>query len=307
MVNRTIQLEDIVGVPAANQQGTVIITVPRGPRVKRIILKVGRSDTANNAAVPIATLGEIQLRMGGGIQRRVDATKLDAENANNGAEYASQSFPNAVGASGRRNLPIFFEEPWRTRVTKKSVAMEELGWETGWLPANKPLQIAVVIPALGAGVVPVLTAEAVVDDFDSGAPNAIIKWNTDDFPINGGTLNVTSLANGLKADDRVVSISAYNGTGGGSVNTVRMEVGPVVVKQDQGINELNGELTGYGMSPATANAIANAARIIFDANDALDDTLPTGFASSLIKFGLTAGAAGSLPLVTQIYGMPNRS
>ena len=292
-------------MPAANTAGQFLITLPRGYRYKNITLKLANSA---NTTIASSAITAIEVRMGGGIQRRITGARLDALNALNGAEYASQVYGSS-GTDYARHLRVFFEEPWRTRIRNTSVDPNMLGWKTGWLPANKPLQLAVTVAALGSGVTAAITAEAEVTDDDDGQPNPIIKYLSEEANANGTTVNITNLDNGLKADDRIVQVSAFNTTDGSpkTVTAVRLEVGSVTVKQDQSINALTTELINSGMSPATANAIANAAHIVFDKNDALDDTLPVGFNSSLLKLTLSAASAATLPYVTQVFGMPLRS
>ncbi len=310
MINRTIQLEDVSAMPGANAPGTVNITCPRGYRYKDITLKLKRTDYA---AVAVATtLGEIQVRMGGGIQRRADAARLDAINALNGAGYASQAYGAAFTAAdpGERHLKIYFEEPWRTRIRNNSVDPNALGWKTGWLPNNKPMQLSLAcLAAVGAGQTWNISAEASISDDDDGQPNPIIRWNSDFMNVNGSVVNLSNLDNGLQKTDRIEQISIFDGTTtAGTLANLRLEIGSIVVKQDQTLRSLISELINAGMAPATANAIANAAHIVFDKNDALDDTLPVGFISSLLKLTYSPTAAvGTIPYVTQIYGQPNHS
>ena len=122
---------------------------------------------------------------------------------------------------------------------------------------------------MGAGIAPVITAEAEITDDDDGQPNPIMRWNTDFANINGSLVNIPNLDNGLKPDDRIEQISIFDGTTiAGTLATIRMEVGSVVVKQDQILRALTSELRKYGMDPASSVAIANAAHLVFDKNDA---------------------------------------
>lgn len=304
-LNRTIQLEDISAMPQANTAGGVLLTCPRGYRYKNITLKLKNSanTTFNTSSVPLA-----EVRGGGGIQRRVSLTRMDAINALNGVEYASQAY-GVSGTDYERHIKFYFEEPWRTRIRKDSVDPNTLGWKTGWMPANKPLQIALQVAALGAGVAAMITAEAEVSDDDDGKENAIIKWNQDEANANSTTVNVTNLDNGLKPGEGIVQISAFNTTDGTPrvPSVIRLEAGTTVIRQDQTIRALTTELIGAGMAPATANAIANAAHLVFDKNDALDDALAVGFNSSLLKISLDAASSAVMPYVTQILGLPNKS
>ena len=306
MINRTILLEDVSAMAGQDAAAVITINCPRGYRYKDITLKARRS---NNLTLTTAqAFGEIQVKMGGGIQRRADCVKLDAINGLNGAGYASQ----LVGTSGtdmQRHLKIFMEEPWRTRIRTNSVDTNALGWKTGWLSSNKPLQISVAMPAAGAGLTWSLSAEATISDDDDGKTNAIIKW--EQSVMNAAAITTMSnLDNGLKADDRIVQLSIFDGTTAlGVLSTVRLEVGSIVIKQDQTALALSSELVAAGMSPATAIAIAPSHHIVFDKNDALDDTLPVGFISSLLKLTYVTGSepTGSVPYVLQTFGAPNRS
>lgn len=304
MINRTIQLEDITAMPAANTAGTFVVNCPPGFRYKDITLKLKNS---TNVTFNSSSITAIEARMGGGIQRRASGARLDAINALNGAGYASQAYGTS-GTDYERHLKLYFEEPWRTRILSNSVDPNMLGWKTGWAGRNKPLQLAVTVAALGASIAPVISAEATVSDDDDGKPNTIIRWNQDDATPNGSLVAVSNLSNALKADDRLVQLSVFDGTStAGVVSSIRMELGPVVVKQDQTLRALTSELVGSGMSPATANAIANAAHLVFDKNDSLDDSIPVGFISSLLKLTYSTNPAGSVPYITQVLGSPATS
>jgi hypothetical protein len=303
-LNRTIQLEDISAAPAANTAGQIVITCPRGYRYRGIRLRLANS---SNTTFNASSITEIQMRQGGGIQRRVSGLRLDALNALNGSAFASQTFGSS-GTDYQRILPIFFEEPWRTRIKVNSVDPNMLAWKTAWLPENKPFQIVLSVAALGSGVAATISAEADIADDDDGKQNPIIKWNQDEASINTTVANISNVDNGLKAGEAITQISIFNAADARVPSIVRFEAGSTVIKQDQPINSITTELINAGMSPATANAIANAAHIVMDKNDALDDALAVGFRSSLLKVTY-AGSSGAstAPIVTQVFGMPNLS
>lgn len=301
MINRTIQLEDIASPPPAGG-GTCIINCPRGYRYKSVTIKYKRSDAVASA---IAHITEVQVRMGGGIQRRATGVQIDAINALNGAAYASQQY-GAAAAGNELHLKIYFEEPWRTRIRANSVDNNQLGWKTGWLPSNKSLQIAVTMASMA--VAPVMSAEAEISDDDDGQPNSILKWNSDIANYAGQVVSLSNLDNGLKADDRIAQLSCFDPTGATADSAVhRLEVGSIVVKQDQTKRALITELIHAGMSPASATAILAGSHIVFDKNDALDDTLPVGFISSLLKITYAGTLSSGMPYITQVFGAPNRS
>lgn len=291
-------------MPGANAAGTFIINCPPGLRYKDLTLKLKNSA---NTTFNSSSITNIEARMGGGIQRRMTGVQLDATNALNGASYASQAY-GATGTDYERHLKLYFEEPWRTRIKANSVDPNALGWKTAWAGKNKPLQIAVSVAALGSGVSPVITAEATVSDDDDGKAGAIIRWNSDNATPNGSLVTLSNLSNGLQDADRIVQLSVFDGSStAGVISTIRLELGPVVLKQDQTLRSLTSELIGAGMAPATANAIANAAHIVFDKNDSLDDSIPVGFISSLLKLTYSTSAVGAVPYITQVLGAPATS
>lgn len=304
MINRVIQLEDITAMPAANTAGTFVINCPSGLRYKDITLKLKNS---GNTTFNSSSITNVEARLGKGIQRRCSGVQLDAINSLNGASFASQAYGTS-GTDYERHLKLYFEEPWRTRVRNNSVDPNALGWKTGWAGQNNALQIAVTVAALGAGVSPSIAASANVSDDDDGKGNAIIRWNQDNATPNGSLVQLANLANGLSNSDRIVQLSVFDGTStAGVISTIRLELGPVVIKQDQTLRALISELIGAGMAPATANAIANAAHLVFDKNDSLDDSIPVGFVSSLLKLTYSTSAVGAVPYVTQVFGAPATS
>ena len=177
-----------------------------------------------------------------------------------------------------------------------------LGWKTGWLPETKPLQF--YIP-LQAGITPVLYVIAEVDDNDDGKPSRIMKYFTEDENVNSATANLQNIAKGVKSGDRFSQISLFNTSDAKTPQSIRLEIADTVVYEDISIKTLQTINEGGRMDVAGANAQANGAHLVFDKNDALDDTIPANFSKSLLKVGLSAAAANAtMPYVTQRWGLP---
>jgi hypothetical protein len=290
-------------MPTANTAGQVTLTIPRLGRVKNVRLRFANSA---NTTFALSSITQVQMKLGGGIQRRATASRWDAINALNGAAYASQAYGTSA-TDYERFLTLYCEEPWRNRIRANSIDPAALGWKTLWTGSNKPLQIILDVAALGAGVQAAISAEVEFDDNDDGKENAIIKWESDDYNTNSGIASIANIDNGLKAGEGIVQISAFTTPSGSTPTQVRFEWGKSVIKNDQLIRSLNNELISYGMAPATADAIVAAAHIVLDKNDALDDALAVGVASSLLKVTLSATTATTLPIVKQVLGLPNKS
>lgn len=301
--NFLAKVEDITSMPAANTAGQVTLTIPRLGRVKKIRLRFANSA---NTTFNLSSITRIQMKLGGGIQRRTSASRWDALNALNGAAYASQAYGTS-GTDYERFLSLYCEEPWRTRIRTNSIDPTALGWNTLWTGSNKPMQVILDVAALGAGVQAAISAEVEFDDSDNGKENAIVKWEEDDYSTNNGIASIANIDNGLKSGEGIVQISSFTTPAGTTPTAVRFEWGKTVIKNDQTIRSLNNELISAGMAPATADAIVAAAHIVLDQNDALDDALAVGVASSLLKVWLSATTATTLPVVRQILGMPNKS
>ena len=301
--NFTAKCEDITAMPAANTAGQVTLTIPRLGRVKNIRLRFAKTA---NTAILLAAITRIQVKMGGGIQRRTSATRWDAKNALNGAQYASQSY-GVSGTDYERFLTLYFEEPWRNRIRSNSIDSAALGWKTLWTNSNKPLQVILDVAALGVGVQAAISAEVEFDDNDDGKENAIIKWEEDDYNANAGVASISNIDNGLKAGEGIVAISAFITPAGTTPTAIRFEWGKTTIKPDQTIRSLNNELSSAGLFPATADAIQVGAHVVLDKNDALDDSLQVGVASSMFKVTLSGAAATTLPIVWEILGLPNKS
>ena len=301
--NFTSKVEDITAAPAANTAGQMTLTIPRLGRVKKIRLRFANSA---NTTFALSSVTRIQMKLGGGIQRRTTASRWDAINALNGASYASQAYGTS-GTDYERYLTLYCEEPWRTRIRTNSIDPNALGWNTLWTGTNKPMQVIIDVAALGAGVTAVISAEVEFDDSDNGKENAIIKWEEDDYNTNAGIASIANIDNGLKTGEGIVQISAFTTPAASTPTAVRFEWGKTVIKNDQTIRSLNNELISNGMAPATADAIVAGAHIVLDQNDALDDALSVGVASSLLRVSLSAATATTLPIVRQILGLPNKS
>lgn len=301
--NFTAKVEDITAMPNANTAGQVTLTVPKLGRVKNVRLRFANSA---NTTFALSNITQIQMKLGGGIQRRTTAPRWDALNALNGAAYASQAY-GVSGMDYERYLTLYCEEPWRNRIRQNSIDPTALGWKTLWAPSNKPMQIILDVAALGAGVQAAISAEVEFDDSDDGKEGVIVKWEADDYNTNAGVASIANIDNGLKAGEGLVQISAFTTPAATTPTQVRLEYGKAVIKNDQSIRSLNNELISYGMAPATADAIVAGAHLVFDKNDSLDDALAVGVASSMLKVTLSGAAATTLPVVRQILGLPNKS
>lgn len=290
MLKRTIKLEDIQGLGAGK---TAIINCPVGPRYHKIRLTLGdTADSDGNVAALSALAGEIKILMAGAIQRRATATQIDVIQTAYGAGYGSQAYNSGTAGAGRRHLDIHFREPWRTRITAGSVDLDALGWQTGWLGRNDIFQVHVAIPS---GITPVLSASAIVDDFSTGRPHAIMKWFTDTQNVSGASFT----HNNLERRDAYAQISCFDTSDAKTVDQVRLEVGGVPIIEDLTKNENTTDLKAAGMNPA-----AGAFHIVFDPNDALEDLLPTGSNSMKLKMDFSASATGTIDLITQRFGLP---
>lgn len=299
-----MQLLDIKNVVAG---GIAIITAPRGYNYKRIILTAGNSAAANaNAPATVDVIFDntrhIQAKMKGAIQRTHRVNHLAACNALNGAEHAPNFYAGAANGEGRCDVTLYFEEPWRNRIRNNSIDPNVMGWRTKWLPETQPLQIYV---PLMAGITPALTAVAEIDEDDNGTPNRIMKWFSEDDVVATATANIMNFSKGVKDGDRFSQISAFNTSANARTpQSVRLEIADALLFEDIGINTLRTINEGNRLDVAGANAIANGAHLVFDANDSLDDTIPSNFAKSLLKIGLSAADNGTIPTVTQRWGIP---
>lgn len=304
--SRNIQILDVRNVVAG---GIAVVTCPRGYNYKKVIFTVGNTAAANVNAPALNTIigGRIQMKAGGAIQRTVDPLQYAAIVAKNGGGFAIQSMagntnglPNVNGA-GRTEFTMYFEEPWRTRVRNNSVDPNVMGFRTGYLPETKPLQFYV---PLAAGVTPVLSVVAEVDDDDNGTPSRLMKFFTEDEVVAGATANLMNLNKGVKPGDRFSEISVFNTSDAKLPVSVRLEIADTVVHEDIPVSTLRTLNRANGLDVDAANAIANGVHLVFDANDALDDTIPSNFSKSLLKIGLSAAAAGTMPYVIQRWGLP---
>lgn len=287
MVKRCIQLKDITSVAAGRK---AVINCPLGPRYHRIGLVLGNSAAANaNAPTVSAIAGEVTLLMNGAIQRRALASHIDAINTGMGSDFASQAYTGSGNGTGRRMLPIYFGEPWRKRLADQ----DALAWQTGWMDRKGTFQVEV---QLAADVTPVLTAFAIVDDFNGGKPHGIMKWFSYDFPAVGSPVQI----NTLERKDLYSQISLFNTIEDTpkSVSAVRLVVGGVEI-HDLTYNENANLLKNTQMNPA-----AGRYDVVFDFDDALDDVLPTSVSDMQLTATMSAAASGTMPVVTQRLGLP---
>lgn len=303
--NFTSNIEDVTAMPAANTAGQVVLTIPRLGRAKKIRLRLRNS---GNTTFNMSSITRIQMKLGGGIQRRASGPRWDAINALNGSQYGSQAF-GATGVDYERWFTIYLEEPWRTRIRSNSIDPNALGWNTLWTGTNKPLQVILDVAALGAGVTALISGEVDFDDGDNGKENVILKWEEDEYNVNNGVASLANIDNGLKNGEGLVQISAFS-SGAGDPAQVRFEWGKSVIANDRPIRSINADLINADMSPASSDTYLLAGKglhLVLDKNDALDDALAVGVASSLLKLNYTGGITGTIPIVRQILGLPNKS
>lgn len=285
MVKRRIQLKDISNVAAGR---TVVIDCPVGPRYHSVTLVLGNSAAGDaNAPTVSAIVGEIRCLLGGAIQRRVTGARLDVINTAMGATYASQGYTGSGNGLGRRHLTLYFGEPWRKRMADQ----DALAWQTGWLDKSQTFQIEV---EMVSGITPVLSAFAVVDNFNSGKPHGIMKWFTNDFAAVGSTVEIAK----LERRDLYSQLSIFDTSDSKSVAHARLVVGGVEV-HDLSANENTTLLKNNDMNPASG-----CYHLVFDHDDALDDVLPANVNDMQLTLTMSAAANGTLSIVSQRLGLP---
>lgn len=289
----------------------IVINCDPGVTYDNINIIVGNPAAANgNAPTIAATMGVIEILSNGQSQRKADATHMASEAAFFGANYAAQSYAAGVGGlpagngNGRLHFPIHFREP-RSRLREDSVDIGKLGWKTKWLPKNKPLQI-VIANVLGAGIS--VEAEAQVrddDDSDVNGPGKIIKMESFDNVLGANPSTLNNWAKNIPQGDKFVSLTLFNSSGGKTVDKVYLEAGGAKFYDDTLKASLTTEAKNSDLDPAGADAVANAARLVFDRNETMNDVLPP-FENSLLKVTTSAAANGEgLVILTQRYGLPN--
>lgn len=288
MIKKKIQIRDISAVAASR---AAIINLPIGPRYHYIGLTIGDTGAGNgNAPTNSAIINEIRILMNGKIQRRITGTRLDTINTAMGAEFAMQTLVSGgANGTGRSLLPIFFNEPWRKRLADQ----DALAWQTGWLRDQQGrFQIEC---DLNAAITPVLTAFAITDNFDSGKPNGIMKWLTNDFNAVGTPVEIST----LERKDLWSQITFFDTTGGQTVDRVRLVAGDLEL-HDVTRQENTAFLKHVDMNPA-----AGSYHVVFDHDDSLDDLIPAADMNSVqATLTLSAAAASTLTAVTQRVGLP---
>lgn len=303
---RKIKLNDVT-VTAQK----IIINCDPGVVYDKINLIIGNPAAGNgNAPTIAATIGAVEILMNGQRQRYADPSHMASEAALFGANYAPSSYAAGVGGlpagngNGRLHFPIIFKEP-RSRLREDSVDTGTLGWKTKWLPKNKPLQI-IIVNVLGAGIS--VEAEAQVrddDDSDKTGPNRIIKMDSFDNVLGANPSTLNNWAKNIPTGDKFVALSLFNSSGGKTVDKVYLEAGGAKFYEDTLKASLTTEAKDSDLDPAGADAVANAARLVFDRNETMNDVLPA-FDNSILKVTTSAAANGEgLVILTQRYGFPN--
>ena len=289
---RLIQLRDIQGIGTGK---TAIINCPIGPRYRRIILTLGDAG-AGNANAPAVTgviSGDLKVVLGTKEIRRLTGTQLDLINTSNGAQYGSLGVAGGGGnGSGRTYLPIFFEEPWR----KRADFQNGLAVETGWLDQNGVFQIKVPL----TGTTPVLGALAIVDDFNSGKPNPVMKYYSDDSNTAAAALDLANLFQGNPPSDLVSTISFLDTSDAKTVTVVRLTLNGEIVLDDLTFDQQTDLLKGSDMNPA-----AGAFHVVFDHDDLFESLRQVGaISASQATLTFSAASAGTIRRVMQRVGDP---
>lgn len=251
-----IQLRDIAGMAAGS---TMIINCPKGPRYRRIILGFNNATDAAPALTALTT-ADLQVVLGSKVIRRLTASQLDYLNTQNGSQYASYGVAGGAGSgAGTTYLPIYFEEPWR----KRADFQNGLAVETGWLDPNGVFQIR--IPILAA-TTPSITALAIVDGFNSGKPNPIMKFYSDDANTAAATLDLANIFQGAPASDLVDTISLFDPSDSvaqsKAVTKARLILNGQVVIDDVTSDQMVDLLKGADMNPTVG-----AYNIVMDHDD----------------------------------------
>lgn len=294
---RKVQLRDIQSIVAG---GVAIINLPKGPRYKYIGLTIGDTGVGNgNAPLPSAIVTDMKIILGTGVQRHVTGGNLDVINKAMGADadYSAQAIvTGGANGTGRTLLPIYFEEPWRKRADYQN----GLAWQTGFLGSNDVFQIQV---SLAAGITPVLSAFAVVDDFYAGnGPSPIMKWFTEQANTNSNSVELANFTQGAPANDLISQISLFKTSDAVLINQVRMLLNQAVVMDDITNLQQLAELTNYGMKPDSAGA---AFHIPFDHDEQFNSLRRVGDITASSMLVTFAGAsAGTITRVTQRLGLP---
>ncbi len=292
--NRIIQLADIQGVGSGK---TCIINCPKKYRYKYIGLRLQDSAAGNgNAPLPETIVDLIQIILGTGVQRQLRASSLNLVNKAMGsdADYGVQALvAGGAAGTGVTLLPIYFEEPWR----KRADYQDGLAWQTGFLSNKDVFQIKL---KLQAGITPVISAFAIVDDFDGGKPHPILKMFEEDANTNNSTLELSNMFQGVPANDFLSQISLLDTSDGKTVSQVRMAVGSDTILEDVTSQDNAALLTNLGMRPA-----AGAFHIVLDHDDRFEGLRQVRDMGSVkLKQTFSAASAGTQSRVTQRLGLP---
>lgn len=293
-----IQLRDI----QANAKGsTCIINCPKGPRYRRIILGLQDSGAGSNAAPAISavTAGDMQVVLGSKVVRRLTGVQLDYLNTQNGSQYASYGVAGGANGTGITYLPIYFEEPWR----KRADFQNGLACETGWLDQNGVFQVK--LPIDGNGTTPVIaSAMAIVDGFNSGKPNPIMKFYSDDANTSAASLDLANIFQGAPASDLVDTISLFDPSDSASqskqVTKARLVLNGQVILDDITLDQMTDLLKGADMNPTVG-----AYNIVMDHDDLFESLRQiSSIGSSQLTLTLKASSTGTLRRITQRLGDP---
>lgn len=270
--------------------GIAKIKCPTPWRYKNITFILGDSGAANaNAPALNAVVNEITVDYARTTPRRLDATALDQIQTDYGAQWASQAYAGVANGSGRRHFTMNFCEGWR----KRSYDQDALGWQTGWFTPADKFEIKL---GLVAGITPVVEAIATVDDFNGGAPHAIMHYDQYDVPFVGTVLPFKDL---LDADGALSQVSIFDTSDAKTIEQVKLFNGrgnPIFDRKKQ---ENLTELKSY----ADMTQAAGRFHMVFDPDDDLQSCIP---ARDGYKLEITASAAanGTVRLVSQRLWTP---
>jgi hypothetical protein len=288
MVERKIQLKDVNGVSAGR---TALIVCPRPWRYHMIALTLGDTAVGNgNAPAVSAIVNEIRLNYFNGIQRRATGAQIDAINLGMSQDGLTQygssaAISGGANGTGRTILPIFLREPWR----KRSADSDALAWQTGFFSAADKLIVEV---DLVAGITPVLTACAIVDDFNAGRPHPIMKWDKNDAPAVGTPIEF----NKLDRRDAYAQLSIFDTSDAKTIDRIR------IVQASTEIHDLTKQENAELLRGNDMNPEAGVYHVVFDLDDDLSSVVP---AQGLqLTATPSAAANGTMPIVTQRIGLP---
>ena len=162
------------------------------------------------------------------------------------------------------------------------------------------------VPIAAGATTPVLKAFAIVDGFNSGKPNPIMKWYADDANTNAATLDLANIFQGAPAADLIESISLFNTSDAKFVSQVRLMLNNQAILDDMTFDQQTAFLKEADMNPTgTSQAGANAFHIVFDHDDLFESLRQVGnISQSQITATLSAASTGTLRRITQRLGDP---